>query len=134
MYEVLLAIDESEERALAQAEAVAALAEDRGDVNAVLLHVFTDNPNGASVHRVGAVRRARERLEAADVAVELAETSGDPAEQIIAHARERDADLVSVAGRKRSPAGKVLLGSVSQEVLLGTERPVLFSTADATEE
>lgn len=131
MYDVLVAVDENEDRALAQADAVADLAEGREDVAAHLLHVFTDNPDGASVHQLGSVRRSRERLEDAGVEVELAETSGDPAEEILARAREGEVDLVSVAGRKRSPAGKALLGSVSQEVLLGAERPVLFSTVDA---
>ncbi|PSP80136.1 universal stress protein [Halobacteriales archaeon QS_1_68_20] len=128
MYQVLVAIDGSEERALAQADAVVDLADGRDDVGAVLLHVFNDNPEGASVHQIGAVRRARERLEDAGVDVSLAEASGDPAEEILVSAGEVDADLVSVAGRKRSPAGKVLLGSVSQQVLLNADRPVLFTT------
>lgn len=130
MYEVLVAIDDSEARALAQAAAVADLAAERGDVAAELFHAFTDNPEGASVHQVGAVRRARERLETADVEVSLAEGSGDPAAAILGRAGEVDADLISVAGRTRSPAGKALLGSVSQEVLLGADRPVLFTTVD----
>lgn len=127
MSELLLAVDDSTERAVAQARAVADLPVDR----AILFHVFVgENPNGASVHQVASVRRARERLEAAGIEVELAESSGEPAEAIVETARERDVDLIVVAGRKRSPAGKAVLGSVSQSVLLTTDRPVLFCTAD----
>lgn len=130
MTELLLAVDDSTERALAQARAVADLPVDR----AILLHVFVgENPNGASVHQVASVRRARERLEEAGVEVELAESSGDPAKAIVETARERGVDLIVVAGRKRSPAGKAVLGSVSQSVLLTADRPVLFCTDDEEE-
>lgn len=127
MYEVLLAIDDDRARAVAQAEAVLDLPGDPADVHATLLHVFTgDNPGGASVHQVGAVRRARELLEDAGVEVTLDESSGDAAEEILLAAADRDVDLVTVSGRQRSPAGKALLGSASQEVLLQSDRPVLF--------
>lgn len=132
MSEILLAVDDSIERALAQARAVADLPME--DIRVVLLHVFVgENPNGASVHRVASIRRARERLEDAGVDIELAESSGDPAEAIVGTARERGVDLIVVAGRKRSPAGKAVLGSVSQSVLLTADRPVLFCTADEDE-
>nr|WP_276298484.1 universal stress protein [Halomicroarcula sp. ZS-22-S1] len=42
----------------------------------------------------------------------------------------RDANLVVLGGRKRSPAGKALFGSVTQDVILGTDRSVLVVTAD----
>lgn len=124
MYEVLLGVDGDEDRAVAQAAAVADLP-GATEVRATLLHVFGENPSGASVAQVAAVRRARERLEAAGVTVELQEASGDPAAEIIEAAADLDADMVVVAGRKRTPTGKVLFGSVTQGVVLGTDRPVL---------
>jgi nucleotide-binding universal stress UspA family protein len=65
-------------------------------------------------------------LSAADIDVTLAETSGDPGEEILAEAGEIGADVVSVAGRKRSPAGKAVFGSVAQEVMLNAEVAVLY--------
>ncbi len=125
MYEVILGIDNSEERALAQAETVADLPNAAETVHVTLLHDFTENPTGASVHQVASVRRAREYLEDAGVAVTLAESSGDPAAEILRIADQEDADLVCLAGRKRSPAGKAVFGSVTQEVILNANRPVL---------
>ena len=130
MYNVLIALDNDETRALAQADAVASLPGADGDLEATLLHVFTDNPEGASIHQLAAVRQARDRLEDAGVEVSLLEESGEPSKAVIRRAGEIDADLISVAGRQRTPAGKALLGSVSQEVLLNADRPVLFSTVE----
>lgn len=124
MKEVLLGVDESEQRARALANAVVDLfAGD--DLRVHLLHDFVENPEGASVTQVGAVRRAEEVFEDHGIEVELHEGSGHPADSIIDTAERLDVDAICVAGRKRSPTGKMLFGSVSQEVILGTERPVL---------
>jgi nucleotide-binding universal stress UspA family protein len=127
MYQVLIPIDQNEKRATAQAEAVAELPEAPSEVEVTLLHIFQDNPSGASVNQVGSVRRAREVLEAAGIEFSLDEESGSPAREIVERARELDADCICVAGRKRSATGKALFGSVSQSVIHETERPVLFA-------
>lgn len=132
MNDVVLAIDQNVERATTKAETVIDLF-DVDDVRAYLLHDFVDNPEGASVTQVEAVKRAQELLEAAGVPVELREGSGEPAESIITTAEELDADAICVGGRNRSPAGKVLFGSVSQSVVLNTERPVLICGEDEVE-
>ncbi len=126
MYEVLLAIDTDEDRALAQAAAVADLP-GHDEIRAVLFHDFTDNPSGASVTQIGAVRRAAAVLEDAGIEVAYEESSGDPAETIVEAARDRGVDSICVAGRKRTPTGKVLFGSVTQAVILNAERPVLVA-------
>lgn len=124
---VLLPVDDSTERALAQARTLTDLAVE--PVEAVVFHVFADNPTGATVGQVASVRRAQDHLEEAGIEVTLASSSGDPTDQILAAARERAVDLVCLAGRKRSPAGKILFGSVSRDVLLESDVPVLFCTA-----
>lgn len=126
MYEVLTAVDEDADRARAQARAISKLPH-AGDIHVTVLHVFSgSNPEGASVGDVAAVRRAREILVESGIEVSLEETSGNPADEILDTAIEDDVDLITVSGRRRSPAGKALFGSTSQEVLLNADRPVLF--------
>lgn len=55
---------------------------------------------------------------------------GNPAEEIVAHADDTDASYIVIGGKRRSPAGKALFGSVTQSVLLDTDRPVLVVAAD----
>ena len=47
-------------------------------------------------------------------------------EKIVELAKDLDADLVLVGGRKRSPAGKAVFGSTAQEVMLNAPCPVTF--------
>lgn len=127
MYEVLLAVDTSEERAAAQAEAVADLPEAPDSVHVTVFHVFRDNPEGASVAQVATVHAVRDVLDEAGIDYSLAESSGDPAVEIIDHAADVDADCICVSGRRRSPAGKALFGSTAQGVILDADRPVLVA-------
>lgn len=126
MYDVLIAVDNvDDERAVAQAEAVAELPAATAEVTAHLCHVFQDNPEGASVNQVSAVRRARDRLEDAGVTCTHYEASGDPGDELLLAADEIDADVICVSGRKRSPTGKAVFGSVTQDVILSGEYTVM---------
>ncbi|SDR03440.1 universal stress protein [Natronobacterium texcoconense] len=132
MYRVLLPVDTSEDRALAQAEYVSSLPEASEDVEAYILFVFQgddeDLPDELeqfkSASRVGSVRRARERLEEAGIETTVLEDSGDAAADILDVAEEYDVDSIVLGGRKRSPVGKAMFGSVTQSVILNTDRPV----------
>ncbi|WP_255169628.1 universal stress protein [Natrononativus amylolyticus] len=133
MYTVIVAADTDERRAVAQAEAVASLPGADDEVRVVLLHVFESNPEGASVTQVRAVRRAADALDEAGVDYTLRESSGDPATIILETARELEADLICLCGRKRTPTGKVLFGSVTQSVILSADRPVLTAPVESAE-
>ena len=49
----------------------------------------------------------------------------EASEEILAVAEERRADLIVIGLRRRSPVGKLLLGSTAQRVLLDAPCPVL---------
>ncbi|RQG94217.1 universal stress protein [Natrarchaeobius chitinivorans] len=132
MADILLAVDTDETRATRQVETILDLSFDSPAVT--ILHTFTENPSGASVNQVKSARLVESRLEEAGIDVTLAEQSGDPAEQIIAFARENEMDAICLAGRKRSPAGKALFGSVTQEVILNTDLPVLIAGKNQSEQ
>ncbi|UPV99569.1 universal stress protein [Halorussus gelatinilyticus] len=127
MYHVVIAVDEETDRARRQASAVADLPNAAEEVRATLLHVFTENPGGASATQVGSVRRAEELLESEGVEVDIAERSGNPAAAVLDFAESEGADCICVGGRSRSPAGKAIFGSVSQSVILQSDRPVLVT-------
>ncbi|GAB2889628.1 universal stress protein [Neomicrococcus lactis] len=49
----------------------------------------------------------------------------DPADEIIELAARRNASLIVIGLRKRSPVGKLIMGSTAQRILLQAESPVL---------
>lgn len=66
-------------------------------------------------------------LTAAGLAHETRQLSpgGDTADDILALAQEVKAQLIVVGLRRRSPVGKLLLGSIAQRILLDASCPVL---------
>jgi nucleotide-binding universal stress UspA family protein len=127
MYHVVIGVDDNEERAMACARAVADLPGGSSEKRVTVIHSFTDNPSGASAPQLASVRRATDLLEEQGVEVNVTESSGDPADQLLDVAADDDANLIVVAGRKRSPTGKALFGSVTQTVILNADRPVMVA-------
>ncbi|VXB41352.1 universal stress protein [Nocardioides sp. AX2bis] len=99
-------------------------AADRGSrvvvVNATKGDALVD-PRYASDEAVG---RLRESVAGQDVEVRQS-TGADVAEQVLAVATEVGGSLVVLGMRKRTPVGKLLMGSVAQRVLLTADCPVL---------
>jgi len=137
MYRILLAVDDDEARAHAIAEAVADLPRDPEDIEVVILNVFREfEVAGDSGYADSgelydeeafpdSVTVAQDYLEEREISTSRCRAHGDPSDEIVSTATEVDADVIAIAARKRTPAGKVLFGSVSQSVLLAADRPVI---------
>ncbi|MFC7505918.1 universal stress protein [Nocardioides sp. CPCC 206347] len=68
----------------------------------------------------------RDRLVAEGLAVEVRhDVVPDVAEAVVTAAEEVQADLVVVGVRRRTPVGKLLMGSVAQRVILDAHCPVV---------
>ena len=81
--------------------------------------IDTDNPK--RIATATAERIASEAVEEF-TAVGLV---GYPGQEVLSYADDVDARYVVIGGRRRSPVGKALFGSVAQEVILGSDRPVI---------
>ena len=55
----------------------------------------------------------------------------EPAEDLIAVAEEEQAEFIVIGLRRRTPVGKLILGSNAQRILLDASCPVLAVKADA---
>jgi len=132
MYRILAPVDNDVERGQRQAEFIAGLPHGGGEIEVTVTHALhgeeMDAPKAMKTpDRVESVKQLRETLEADDIEVNAAEIGQPPADEILALADDIDADLIVLGGRKQSPVGKIVFGSVSQEVMLNTDRPVVVT-------
>lgn len=125
MYKTLVCLDNSDEQARKQAEEITAMPMNADDHEILILHVFTENPDGIAAPRVSSVRTAVETFEDHGIEPEILGTSGEPEREIRRVANDNNVDLISLGGRKRSPTGKAIFGSVTQEVILEADQPVV---------
>lgn len=91
-------------------------------VNATAGDAYVD----ARFARTGEVHDVEEHLQSSGVPFEIRQPVGvDTAEELLTAMDSPDAELLVIGIRHRSPVGKLLLGSVSQRLLLECPKPVL---------
>jgi nucleotide-binding universal stress UspA family protein len=75
---------------------------------------------------------ARARLDQAGVSYDVRqlERGFEAAEDLVSVAESHDADLIVIGLRRRTPVGKLILGSNAQRVLLDAHCPVLAVKAE----
>lgn len=128
MYDIIVGVDTDVERALTQAEAINEWP-GHEEIHAILIHVFGSNAE-QSVESIDSVAEAKSLLEGEGVEVTTEGVGGDPAMGLLDTAQRYDANCICVAGRERSPTGKVVFGSVTQDVILGADRPTLVCSTN----
>ncbi len=71
--------------------------------------------------------RLEQRLEDEDITYKLVEYArgNSPSQDLLKAAEDQDADLIVIGLRRRSPVGKLVLGSNAQEILLNAPCAVL---------
>ena len=78
------------------------------------------------------MQRIEDRLDEAGVEHEVRQLvrGFEPAEDLISIAEAADAELIVIGLRRRSPVGKLILGSNAQRILLDAKCPVLAVKAE----
>lgn len=102
------------------------------------LVVINSNKGGTHLDEEDAVAHERElaevraQLDADGIANEVRQLVRglDPAEDLIAVAKETGADFIVIGLRRRTPVGKLILGSNAQRILLEAPCPVLAVKAE----
>lgn len=76
--------------------------------------------------RMNVVQELTDRLAERSIDCEVRATKSGKGEGIVDIATEQSADQVIIGGRRRSPTGKAIFGSMVQTVLLNAPCPVTF--------
>lgn len=91
------------------------------------LSITQEKESGARFAR----RAVRDAVPAFDDArVDARGAVGEPAEEIVSVTNELDPRFLVLGGRRRSPVGKALFGSITQDVLLDVDCPVVTVMTD----
>lgn len=96
-------------------------------VNATRGDALVDDRFASDEHLAG----VRADLDEAGLTYDVRQSVGaDVGDQVLEVAAEVDASLIVLGLRRRTPVGKLLMGSVAQRILLGAHCPVLAVKAD----
>ena len=123
-----------------RAEGRAALrrAAEEARLRSTKLIVINSNRGGGHLEDEDAIEherelaQVREQLDAEGIEHEVRQLVRglDPAEDLIAVATETEADFIVIGLRRRTPVGKLILGSNAQRILLEAPCPVLAVKAE----
>ena len=104
----------------------------RADLVVVNSHRAQPGDTGAQDRLQSELEDIRVRVEEAGINVDVRrpETGLEASEDLLNVAEEVDADLVVIGLRRRTPVGKLILGSNAQRVLLDAHCPVLAVKSD----
>lgn len=144
MYRIVLPVDGDEARANRATAVIKSLSGLDREAEVHVLNVFEpidarDDSGGPGLNAEELYDRSRPPQTVLEVESALKEAGldvnthrrlGKPAEEILNFVDEIDADHVVIAGRSRSPVGKIIFGSVAQQVLLDSPVPVTLAPSD----
>jgi nucleotide-binding universal stress UspA family protein len=93
----------------------------------VVVSSVTGGPGNELYAQRDAVARLTDEVAQAGTEMDVREYArgNDPATDLLKVAEEVNADLIVIGLRRRSPVGKLLLGSNAQKILLESDIPVL---------
>lgn len=128
MYRILVPIDANEDRTVAQTDYVRSLPMDPEAVEVKVIHVDEADYEGSPPREFEDFPSATAAVEAiadAGFRCQGEKREGVVGRTIIDTAESFDADEIVMAGRKRSGVAKVVMGSVTRDVLRSTDRAVV---------
>jgi nucleotide-binding universal stress UspA family protein len=101
--------------------------------------IIVHSMRGGTRDEAGEALHYREELEGVEARLQREGVRGEvrelvlgrsPSEDVVALAADEGADLIVIGLRRRSPVGKLVLGSNAQDILLRAEAPVLAVKAE----
>lgn len=133
MANIVQAVDDEVDRSLEQAQAILEFPVDTSSIEVTIVHAFDYQRPDDEVTNLESVQEVASLYDDHGVSYEIEGQQAEPTELVLEVAASVDADLISVGGRKRTPVGKALFGSVAQQIILGTDLPVLVAGEPTTE-
>jgi nucleotide-binding universal stress UspA family protein len=142
MYYILMPVAGDPATVRAQVDHVSGLPGAPSSVEVTVVHIVPEVDAGEMdgrvdlkeyVDRPESVETAVDGLEAAGIDHESVLESGSTTDEILAIAADRSPDVIVTGARDRSPVGKAILGSVSQELALEADCPVTIVRSSETE-
>ncbi|EMA39376.1 UspA domain-containing protein [Halococcus morrhuae DSM 1307] len=118
MYTVVVGSGTDHERTLRKARAIVDLPAATDSLAVVLVRAGNDSADPSEITAF---------FDEHDIDTTVETVSSDPPTALVEVAAEREADLICVGGRTRSPAGKAQLRSGAQSVIVNADRPVLVA-------